>query len=180
MKHPPREPGDGEGSSDEEDERPAKKLGKLRHLSNVGGKDIHVPKKSSGELSEPEDYLTVAIEGLDDDFASKENLTDIKEVPLAKRLPKGLHMMEKMGYTAEQSLDLSSQGDRGIIPVHVKRDRLGIRVSPFLTQTRGSADSDDYRKRIKDEKNTERKEGILLGMQKLAFTMTEEIDSFNS
>ncbi|CAG98695.1 Cmg1p [Kluyveromyces lactis] len=170
---------DGDDSSDEERlQRPLKKSGKLSHAKSTASERDQASVEDTHEEPWEENYLTMEIEGLHGDKIGP--LLRASDIPLAKRLPKALKMMKSMGYNIDETAESGSKRTVGMVPVERKLDRIGIRTKPALSETEDVANVDDFRERINNEKNTERKLHLLKHMQKLAFTLTGDVDNFYS
>ncbi|BAP71701.1 hypothetical protein KLMA_40181 [Kluyveromyces marxianus] len=124
-----------------------------------------------------DDYLTFEIEGEED---STKLAKPVEDVPLSKLLPKGLKMMQSMGYKAGDDQKAS-----GLIPIEIKTDRVGIKIKSHEKATgTGDLTNDNaethFRERVAARNKMEHKQRILKQMQKIAFTLTGDVDLLSS
>lgn len=145
--------------------------------------DTTIKKTRNDSEEKEDDYLLVDIKEAEElhGGSRKSNEGDIS---LAKRLPKGLKIMEKLGYKVGDVLGPDKNdaaASLSPLTVEFKADKLGVRVrpeKPNIDDKSELLETSKFRERLHDEKEFERKERIFKRMQKLAFNMTGDIDRF--
>lgn len=194
VKRPRKAPVFDDETSSEDEEHESKKRSHILKVrkpekdSNCENKGSpNSPKDSDTEKG---DYLSLSIP--DNSNSGTNQASPLKsgkaslDTSIADRLPKGLRMMEMMGYKIGESLGKADNGAKNIsLPIKpmVKNNKEGIKSLQKtlwgMHNNEEGTEPGNFREWQHNLKDVERKERVFQSMEKIAFEMTGDIDHFS-
>lgn len=174
---------DSSGSEDESDNSKRLRPQRTKYKYKPKPKQL----ESAANKSDSEDYMVMDLK--DDRYGNGERETIVTEAvalpaeaKVVKSMPKGFAMMQKMGFTMGDGLGLNSNNALKV-PITVSRraGRQGIKESShpdILVESH--TDTNHFRAWIQQSNKYKEKEKVFNRMQKLAFEMSGDVDTFTS
>ncbi|AET38629.1 Cmg1p Ecym_3125 [Eremothecium cymbalariae DBVPG len=163
-----------------------------RRKAKSGKLDLSVQRHSSSpihsedEKYEEEDYLTMDLPSDDGITAmGQESSGNRASCDFSGHMSKGLKMMEKMGYRVGSKLGSAERSQYALkepLKLEGQVHRIGIRERPQWGKESPVSETSttEYRRRLHEENDMQRKQRVFLKMQKLAFEISGDVDIVTS